>query len=131
MAPSGPFLESFLVSRGAANKAATTYSQYYDKSDISLSSSFSVPLNKCMNNVNSLQYPRGRVCVNKDQICQRTLTEEQNRAIVARRTCAYKLTAPHFDKYLQFSQSPMQLSSDQQDQNSKLFLDKATLIGYA
>ena len=100
------------VNRGAANKAAMQ-NRYYNKGDTCLSSSFDVPLNDYVNDLSNLEYPRGRVGVDKNQICQRTLTEEQHGATVAPLTRAKKLTSPRVDKYSQFSQSLMRSSSHQ------------------
>ena len=110
-------------------------SKYYNKGDTFPSFSFNVPRNDCANDLCNLQYPRGRVGVDKDQSCQRTFTEEQHGANFEPPIRAKKLTSPHANNYSQYSQSPMRSSSDQQDsffeyQNCKLFFDKATLIGY-
>ena len=103
------FCEEICVSLGAANKAAAMQNKCYNKrslyymriyTDICPSSGFGVPLNDCVNDISSPRYPRGRVGVNKDEICQRTLTEEQHRAIVPPRTCANKLTSSHVDLML-------------------------------
>ena len=90
------------VNRGAANKAAM-HNKYYNKGDTCPSSSFSVPLNDCVNDVTNLQHPRGRVGVDKDQSCPRTLTEEQYEATVKPSIHAKKLTSRHVDNYSQYS----------------------------
>ena len=128
------FCKERLVNRGAANEAVMR-NKYYNKGDTCPSFSFNVPLNDCVNDLCNVQYPRGRVGVDKDQSCQRALTEEQHGANVEPPIPAKKLTSPHDNNYSQYSQSPMRSSSDQQDsffeyQNCKLFFDKATLIRY-
>ena len=122
------------ANRGAANEAAV-HSKYYNKGNTCPSFSFGVPLNDCVNDLSNLQYPRGRVGVDKDQTCQRILTEKQHGATVEPPILAKKLTSLHVNNYSQYSQSLMRSSFNQQDfffeyQNCKLFLDKATLIGY-
>ena len=57
------------VNREAANEAAMR-NKYYNKGDTCPSFSFNVPLNDCANDLCNLQYPRGRVGVDKDQSCQ-------------------------------------------------------------
>ena len=118
------------VNRGAANEAVMR-NKYYNKGDTCPSFSFNAPLNNCVNDLCNLQYPRGRVGVDKDQSCQHTSTEEQHGVTVEPPIRAKKVTSPHAN-YSQYSQSSMRSSSNQQDsffeyQNCKLFFDKATL----
>ena len=96
------------VNRGAANEAAMR-DKYYNKGDTCPSFSFNVPLNDCVNDLCNLQYPRGRVGVDKDQSCQRTLTEEQHGATVEPPIRSKKVMSPHVNNYSQYSQSPMRL----------------------
>ena len=82
------------VNRGVAYEAAMC-NKYYNKGDTCPSFSFNMPLNDCVNDLCNLQYPRGRVGVDKDQSCQRILTEEQHGATVEPPIRAKKVTSPH------------------------------------
>ena len=81
------------VNRGAANEAVM-HNKYYNKGDTCPSFSCGLPRNDCANDLCNLQYPRGRVGVDKDQNCQRTLTEEQHEATVEPPIRTKKVTSP-------------------------------------